>query len=704
MIRLIRFMQRVICNGWRSARSVTTDGRKWVISAVSPLQRNCKPLYSLQCSAVSNGTQQKREYDASSITVLEGLEPVRKRPGMYIGSTGSKGLQQLCFELIDNGIDEVQAGHANEVDVTLHTDGSVTVLDNGRGIPVDRVSAGSKTALETVLTTLHAGGKFGSDGSSYAVSGGLHGVGLSVVNALSEWLMVEVRRDGASYMQAYENGTPVEELNAQALGDEDSQHWSHGTRIMFKPDASIFSTVRVDADAISHRMRELAYLNSQCTLRLRQEVSGSDNGTVDWRERVFYYPGGLVDYVRSLHEGATTLHNPIAFKREVEGVEVEGVLQWREGGSESLMGYANSIRTTDGGTHLEGLKSALTRHINQLARKAKLLKEQDKNLSGEHVREGLTAVLSVKVSQPEFEGQTKAKLGNPQVRKAVDTVAGEEIRKSLEGNKALNAIASRAIQASRAAEAAKRAREVERKRYSVLQATALPGKLSDCSGRNTDQATELFVVEGDSAGGSAKQARDRRFQAILPLRGKILNVEKSTDSALYKNEEISNLITALGLGKKGETLDRSKLRYDRIIILTDADSDGAHIRTLLLTFLYRYQPEIFSAGMVHMAVPPLYKVTAGKREEYCYNDEELSTTLAQLNAKHSVQRFKGLGEMMPAQLWQTTMDPSARRLMRLTVTNAKEADRIFKLLMGDVVNPRKDFISNECHKVSQVDV
>jgi len=647
-----------------------------------------------------------RGYDASSITVLEGLEPVRKRPGMYIGSTGQKGLHQLCFELLDNGIDEALAGYASEVNLHLFSDGSISVRDNGRGIPTDRLEGG-RSALETVLTTLHAGGKFGGSDSGYSVSGGLHGVGLSVVNALSLWLEVEVRRDGFSHTQSFRLGTPVSNISARSLTRAESDNWSRGTSITFKADDSVFSTTSVDGNVIANRMRELAYLNSACTLRLTCDDPIGSNGSSNGKpanEKVFHYPGGLIDYMNALHDGATTLHKPIAFTREVDGVYVEGVLQWREGGSESLLGYANSIRTTDGGTHFEGLKSALTRHINQLARKTKALKHQDKNLAGEHVREGLTAILAVKVHQPEFEGQTKAKLGNPEVRKAVDIAAGEEIKKALEGSKAFNAIASRAVQASRAAEAAKRAREVERKRHSILQATALPGKLSDCSSRGTDHNSELFVVEGDSAGGSAKQARDRRFQAILPLRGKILNVEKSTDSALYKNEEISNVITALGLGKKSEKLDRSKLRYDRIVILTDADADGAHIRTLLLTFLYRYQPDIFSAGIVHMAVPPLYKVSAGKKEFYCYSDEELNSTLETAGGRSTVQRFKGLGEMMPEQLWQTTMDPIGRRLMRLTVTNAREADRIFKLLMGDVVNPRKEFISNECHRVSEVDI
>ncbi|GBG64966.1 hypothetical protein CBR_g48715 [Chara braunii] len=706
------------------------------------------------------------DYDASQIQVLEGLDPVRRRPGMYIGSTGPRGLHHLVYEVLDNAIDEAQAGYATCVDVVLRgggggaaDGGSVCITDNGRGIPTDIHPVTKKSAIETVLTVLHAGGKFGGESSGYRVSGGLHGVGLSVVNALSEKLKVTVWRDGMEFVQTYERGTPTSEVISTPLSGDDEDEKGipaassrTGTRIEFTPDRQVFVTsTKIDYGTIASRLRELAFLNKDVTINLiaeeeeeevevvkgeeeeeerleeekAQEVEeeeairrrSSSRGGIEEeeeeeemvrdkekeksrrrrkrRESTFHFAGGLKEYVDWLNSDKDKIHDTISFSREQDGVLVDVAVQWcRNSFTDTLLGYANSIRTTDGGTHLDGLKVALTRAVNSLGRKAKILKEKDENLAGDHIREGLTAVVSVKVPNPEFEGQTKTRLGNPEVRKVVDVVVLDCIQEYLESHPSeLEAILNKAIQAFKAAEAAKKARELVR-RKNVLKSSTLPGKLSDCTCSDR-RFSEIFIVEGDSAGGSAKQGRDRWFQAVLPLRGKILNVEKKDDAAIYKNEEIQNLIIALGLGIKGEEYDLSNLRYDKVIILTDADVDGSHIRTLLLTFLFRYQRSLFENGHVYVGVPPLYKVDRGRSVFYCYDEEELRKLTSKTfpeNASYSIQRFKGLGEMMPDQLWETTMDPKRRMLKLLTIEDAVEASRTFTILMGDKVGPRKEMI------------
>ena len=691
-------------------------------------------------------------YGASSIQVLKGLEPVRKRPGMYIGNTGTKGLHHMVWEVLDNGVDEVQAGHAGLITVTVEPDGSVSVEDDGRGIPTDVHPATGVSSLETVLTVLHAGGKFGGDESGYHVSGGLHGVGISVVNALSESCEVTVWRGEKWFRQSFSRGAALGPMTQGTQGDGGDGEEAvsqvagavlkKGTRVRFKPDALIFKERQdFDPKIILTRMKELAFLNSTATFRFRlpvamhakskkkkattnqdEEEAGASAPTmapvemltvngVEYHEEILSFPGGLKDYVEDINLGSSALHDPITFRVEVDGVMVEGALQWtKESYTDTLLGYANSIQTSDGGTHLDGLKFALTRTINIQSRKSKLLKDNDNNLSGEHIREGLTAVLAVWVPQPEFEGQTKTRLGNPEVRKVVESVVAEQIAEHLEFYPSvLESIFSKAQQAAKAAEAAKRARELVR-RKSVLRSGSLPGKLSDCSS-SVSAETEIFLVEGDSAGGSAKQGRDRRFQAVLPLRGKILNVEKKDEASMYKNEEISAMVTALGLGLKGEPFVESALRYSKIVILTDADVDGAHIRTLLLTFLYRYQRALFEQGKVFVAVPPLYKVEGkgkgtAKKATYCYDERELQTYLKNLpeGSSYAIQRFKGLGEMMPEQLWTTTLNPETRLLKRLTVEDAAMANHTFQLLMGDKVAPRRAFIEDEGPKLSDIDV
>jgi DNA gyrase subunit B len=639
-------------------------------------------------------------YGAEQIQVLEGLEPVRKRPGMYIGSTGPRGLHHLVYEVVDNAIDEALAGYCTHIEIDLNADGSVSVADNGRGIPVDIHPQTGKSALETVMTVLHAGGKFG--GGGYKVSGGLHGVGVSVVNALSAWVKVEVRRDRAIYHQTYQRGVPQGELTempAQKVGT--------GTTVTFLPDPDIFTeTTEFDYGILSNRFRELAYLNAGTTITfqdLRLELLGKDEPRSD----TYFYEGGIREYISYMNRDRQPLHEEIVFVQgERDGVQVEVALQWCvDAYTDTLLGFANNIRTIDGGTHLEGLKTVLTRTINSIGRKRNKIKENSPNLSGEHVREGLTAVISVKVPDPEFEGQTKTKLGNTEVRGIVDSLVGEVFTEYLEFRpNVADTILDKALQAFNAAEAARRARELVR-RKSVLESSPLPGKLADCSSRDPAES-EIFLVEGDSAGGSAKQGRDRRFQAILPLRGKILNIEKTDDAKIYKNNEIQSLISALGLGIKGEEFDPSQLRYHRIVVMTDADVDGAHIRTLLLTFFYRYQRDLVANGYIYIACPPLYKVERGRNHSYCYSDRELSQLLATFpdNANYSIQRFKGLGEMMPEQLWNTTMNPETRTMKRVEIDDAAEADRIFTILMGDRVAPRREFIETYGSKLDLTDL
>ena len=641
---------------------------------------------------MSEDSKVQAAYGAEQIQVLEGLEPVRKRPGMYIGSTGPRGLHHLVFEVVDNSVDEALAGHCDEILVVLGPDGSASISDNGRGIPTDVHSRTGKSALETVLTVLHAGGKVGSGG--YKVSGGLHGVGVAVVNALSEWVEVTVRRQGQVHRQRFERGTAIGSLRSEA--QPASEKGRTGTSVCFKPDEEIFTVgIVFDYATLSARLRELAYLNGGVRIVFRDERQSVLDAEGAPHEEVYFYEGGIKEYVTYMNAEKDALHPEIIYvNSEKDNVQVEAALQWCvDAYSDSILGFANNIRTVDGGTHIEGLKTVLTRTLNTFARKRGKRKEADSNLAGENIREGLTAVLSVKVPDPEFEGQTKTKLGNTEVRGIVDSLVGEALSQYLEFNPAvIDLILEKAIQAFNAAEAARRARELVR-RKSVLESSTLPGKLADCSSRDPSES-EIYIVEGDSAGGSAKQGRDRRFQAILPLRGKILNIEKTDDAKIYKNTEIQALITALGLGIKGEEFDSKNLRYHRVVIMTDADVDGAHIRTLILTFFYRYQKELVEGGYIYIACPPLYKVERGKNHTYCYNEADLQTTLSGFpeKANYTIQRFKGLGEMMPKQLWETTMDPSARMMKRVEVQDALEADRIFTILMGDKVAPRREFI------------
>nr|WP_290226613.1 DNA topoisomerase (ATP-hydrolyzing) subunit B [Trichocoleus desertorum] len=640
-------------------------------------------------------------YGADQIQVLEGLEPVRKRPGMYIGSTGPRGLHHLVYEVVDNSVDEALAGYCKHIRIDINADGSVTVEDDGRGIPTDVHPRTGKSALETVMTVLHAGGKFG--GGGYKVSGGLHGVGISVVNALSEWVEVTVRRDKKVFTQRFERGVAVTELTSQPTSEDRT-----GTMVNFRPDEVIFTTgIEFDYMTLSGRLRELAYLNAGVEITFTdyrlELVKGNEP-----RSETYFYEGGIREYISYMNRDKQPLHEEIIYVQgERNNVQVEVSLQWcTDAYTDSLLGFANNIRTIDGGTHLEGLKAVLTRTLNNLARKRNKLKDNDPNLAGENIREGLTAVISVKVPDPEFEGQTKTKLGNTEVRGIVDSLVGEVLTEYLEFRPGVtDSILEKAIQAFNAAEAARRARELVR-RKSVLESSTLPGKLADCSSRDPSES-EIFIVEGDSAGGSAKQGRDRRFQAILPLRGKILNIEKTDDAKIYKNTEIQALITALGLGIKGEEFDSSQLRYHRIVIMTDADVDGAHIRTLLLTFFYRYQRSLVEQGFIYIACPPLYKVERGRSHYYCYSDREM-TNLVQhefpANANYTIQRFKGLGEMMPTQLWETTMNPESRTLKRVEIEDAAEADRIFTILMGDRVAPRREFIETYGPRLNLTDL
>ncbi len=635
-------------------------------------------------------TQTNARYDASAIQVLEGLEAVRRRPGMYIGSTDVRGLHHLVYEIVDNSVDEALAGFCDRIEVTIHADSSVRVRDNGRGIPVDIHPKVGKSALEVIMTTLHAGGKFG--GGGYKVSGGLHGVGASVVNALSEWLEVTVRRDGKIYRQRYERGVPVTPV--EVIGETDME--DHGTETVFLPDRQIFRTLDYQTDVLLQRFREVAYLTSGLTIHFRDERTDT--------EMTFYFEGGIVSFVRHLNKMKEILQpQPFYVKREVNGCIVEVAIQYTDSFAESTHSFANNINTIDGGTHVTGFKAALTRAINEYARRHGLLKENDPNLSGEDVREGLTAIISVMLPEPQFEGQTKAKLGNAEVAGIVQSVVYESFTSYLEENPSIaRRIIEKCLTAARAREAARKARELVQ-RKGALDTFSLPGKLADCTERDPAKA-ELYIVEGDSAGGSAKQGRDRRFQAVLPLRGKILNVEKARLDRMLHNEEIRALITALGTGI-GDQYDRSKLRYHRIILMTDADVDGAHIRTLLLTFFFRYLEGLIVDGHLYIAQPPLYRLQSGKEVYYVYSDEERDAILNRGDGKTwDVQRYKGLGEMNPEQLWETTMDPARRTLLQVTIEDAVKADETFNMLMGSAVPPRKRFIQAHAREVRNLDI
>ena len=627
------------------------------------------------------------EYNAESIQVLEGLDPVRRRPGMYIGSTDVRGLHHLVWEVVDNSIDEAMAGHATNVEVRIQEEGSVKVSDDGRGVPVGRHSSG-KDALEVVHTVLHAGGKF--DSGSYKVSGGLHGVGVSVVNALSVWLKVESARDGFVWGQEYARGVPT--TSVKKLGPQGDRK---GTTTIFMPDDTVFETVEFNFDTIAQRLRESAYLNKGLWIRLIDE-------RVD-RERSFYFEGGLVSFVRHLNRNKETLHNrPMYVERKEGNTSIEVALQYNDSYAENIFTFANNINTVDGGTHLTGFRAALTRSLNDYARRASILKENDANLSGDDVREGLTAVVSVKLVEPQFEGQTKAKLGNAEVAGQVASAVAEGIGQYLDENPGDGRrIIEKSLTAARAREAARKARDLVI-RKGALEGMSLPGKLADCQERDPSKS-ELYIVEGDSAGGSAKQGRDRRFQAILPLRGKLLNVEKARLDKIVSSENIRPLVIALGAGI-GDSLDLSKLRYHRIIIMTDADVDGAHIRTLLLTFFYRHMPQVMENGYLFIAQPPLFRVSTGKVTKYAQSEQERDAIVKTMGKSVSVQRFKGLGEMNADQLWETTMNPETRTLLRAEVEDAAEADAIFTMLMGEKVEPRKDFIKTEARKVQNLDV
>ncbi|ERM91633.1 MAG: DNA gyrase subunit B [Caldanaerobacter subterraneus] len=627
-------------------------------------------------------------YTASQIQILEGLEAVRKRPGMYIGSTGSRGLHHLVYEVVDNSIDEALAGYCKNIVVTIHKDNSITVEDDGRGIPTDIHPKVGKPAVEVALTMLHAGGKFNND--AYKVSGGLHGVGVSVVNALSERLEVIVKQRGKIFRQVYERGVPKTPL--EVIGETEET----GTIITFKPDKEIFEEIVFDYDILAQRLRELAFLNKGINIKLIDERDG--------KEEVFNYEGGLIAFVKYLNRNKEVLHEePIYMEAKNTDYEVEVCMQYNDSYNENIYSFANNIDTKEGGTHLIGFKSALTKVINDYAKKYGMIKDGEKNLQGEDVREGLTAIVSVKLKNPQFEGQTKTRLGNPEMRSIVEGVVTEKLSAYLEENPSVaRIIVEKALQAARAREAARKARELTR-RKSALENTALPGKLADCSEKDPSKC-ELFIVEGDSAGGSAKAGRNSRFQAILPLRGKILNVEKARLDKILSNEEIRSIITALGTGI-GEDFDISKLRYHKVIIMTDADVDGSHIRTLLLTFFFRFMKPLIENGHIYIAQPPLYKITKGKKVYYAYSDRELDKILSEIGRENIVvQRYKGLGEMNADQLWETTMDPEKRTMLKVTLEDAIAADEIFTILMGDKVEPRREFIEKYAKTVRNLDI
>ena len=636
-----------------------------------------------------------KEYTAKGIQVLKGLEAVRKRPAMYIGSTDLHGLHHMIYEVVDNSIDEAMAGHCSRIEIMIHREGQVTVNDDGRGIPVDIHPTQKVPAVEVVMTTLHAGGKFDHD--SYKVSGGLHGVGVSVVNALSEWLEVEIFRDGKSYTQRYEKGVPVSKLKS---GPQKGRKERRGTIVTFKPSIEIFSTLDYSFDTLSQRFRELAFLNKGVTIAFEDERTG--------KKHEFKYSGGIVSFVKFLNENRDVLHRkPIYIEDKPEPHEIEIAIQYNNSYGEKIFCFANNINTVDGGTHLVGFKTALTRTLNNYAQKNNLFKKSKTGttLSGDDVREGITAVVSVKLPDPQFEGQTKGKLGNSEIKGLVEQSLGAKLAEFLEENPSVaKKIIDKAMQSARARDAARKARELVR-RKSALESGSLPGKLADCSLTDPEQC-EIYLVEGDSAGGSAKQGRDRRFQAILPLKGKILNVEKARIDKILANEEVKTIITALGTGVGDEEFDISKARYRKIIIMTDADVDGAHIRTLILTLFFRYMPDLIKDGCVYIAQPPLYQIKKGKDERYVYSDEEKNKTVAEMGGAKGlhIQRYKGLGEMNPEQLWTTTMDPERRTILKMTLEDAVEADQIFTILMGDKVEPRKKFIQENALEVRNLDV
>lgn len=629
------------------------------------------------------------DYGANQIQILEGLEAVRKRPGMYIGSTSARGLHHLVYEVVDNSIDEALAGYCTHIEVTIHKDNSITVTDNGRGIPVDMHESG-KPAVEVVLTVLHAGGKFG--GSGYKVSGGLHGVGVSVVNALSTSMDVKVKRDGKVYEISFEKGVTKEPLHV--IGETAET----GTYVHFVPDAEIFDETVYDYDTLRHRLRELSFLNRGITIIL------TDERPEEVRQETFYFEGGISSFVEHLNRNKEVINpEPVYFNGTKDTTVVEIALQYNTSYSENIYSFVNNINTEEGGTHLAGFKSALTRAANDFARRQGIIKNNEDNLVGEDIREGLTCVISIKLREPQFEGQTKTKLGNSEVRGIVDSIVSEGLSEYFEENPVISKkIIEKSIMASRAREAARKARELTR-RKNALEVSSLPGKLADCSVKDPEQA-EIYLVEGDSAGGSAKQGRDRRFQAILPLRGKILNVEKARLDKILNNEEIRTMITAFGSGI-GSEFDITKRRYGKIIIMTDADVDGAHIRTLLLTFFYRYMRPLIENGHVYIAQPPLYQIRKGKSHWYTYSDEELAQKLDEIGRDGiTVQRYKGLGEMNPEQLWETTMDPEKRTVLQVHLREAEEADSIFTILMGDKVEPRRRFIEEHANLVRNLDL
>ncbi|WP_019120825.1 DNA topoisomerase (ATP-hydrolyzing) subunit B [Brevibacillus massiliensis] len=634
----------------------------------------------------------QHNYDASQIQVLEGLEAVRKRPGMYIGSTSSRGLHHLVWEIVDNSIDEALAGYCDEIHVYIRPDNSITVTDNGRGIPTGIHEKTGKSTVETVLTVLHAGGKFG--GGGYKVSGGLHGVGSSVVNALSEWMEVEVKQNGNVYFMRFTRGVP--EADLAVVGESDET----GTKVTFKPDPEIFTETTVfEYEILQKRIRELAFLNKGLRISLEDQRPGQE------KKEVFHYEGGIISFVEYLNKNREKLHDEVIYcEGEKDGLQVEVALQYNDSYVSNIYSFANNINTQEGGTHEVGFKTALTRVINDYSRKFNLLKEKDANLQGDDVREGITAIISVKIPDPQFEGQTKTKLGNSEARGITESIFGERFHKFMEENPAVaKKIVEKALMAARAREAARKAREVTR-RKSALEVGSLPGKLADCSSKDASES-ELFIVEGDSAGGSAKSGRDRHFQAILPLRGKVLNVEKSRLDKILSNNEIRAIITALGTGI-GEDFDISKARYHKTIIMTDADVDGSHIRTLLLTFFYRYMRPLIEQGYIYIAQPPLYSIKQGKTLHYAYSDRQRDEVLASLKEvpKPSVQRYKGLGEMNAEQLWDTTMDPNARTLLQVSLEDAMDADMVFETLMGDEVEPRREFIEEFARNVRNLDI
>ena len=653
-------------------------------------------------------------YNASNINVLKGLEAVRKRPAMYIGDIGSRGLHHLINEVVDNSIDEALAGYNDRVIITIHKDQSVSVEDKGRGIPIDIHPEEKKSALEVVMTVLHAGGKF--DKNSYKVSGGLHGVGVSVVNALSEWLKAEVRRDGKIYYQEYRRGEPVVQVKQIGTYKGDAT----GTKITFKPDGEIFKVTKFNFDTVSERIRELAYLNKEVTMTLKDENDG--------QEEVFKFKGGLIDFVKYLDETRQPIHKPIYIEGEKDQTPVEICFEYSESYSENINTYVNNINTIEGGTHLVGFRTALTRTFNNYAGKNGLIKENSKiTLSGDDFKEGLTAVVSVKVMEPQFEGQTKTKLGNSEVKSVVETIVGEKLAEFLEENPSVaKKIFEKTMRAAEAREAARKARELVR-RKNALDSMHLPGKLADCS-INDPEHCEVYIVEGDSAGGSAKQGRDRRFQAILPIKGKILNVEKAKINKILENQEIQAMISAIGAGI-GEEFNPEKARYGKIILMTDADVDGSHIRTLLLTFFYRHMKELITEGKVYIAQPPLYKIKKGKEEHYAFDEEERDKIIKRIKAESKgkdeniielkeetnqeettenvkgiiISRYKGLGEMNPEQLWSTTMNPETRTVLQVNLESAMAADKIFETLMGDAVEPRREFIEKHA-KYANLDI